>query len=81
MTDNERLIARAIARRLKKLGVPADIDARIASAGSTTASLVTFSNPVVATIWGVLLLGETLHWYEPLGAVVVILGAYLAQRR
>ncbi len=53
----------------------------IASAGSTTASLVTFSNPVVATIWGVLLLGETLHWYEPLGAVVVILGAYLAQRR
>lgn len=53
----------------------------IASAGSTTASLVTFSNPVVATIWGVLLLGETLHWYEPIGAVVVILGAYLAQRR
>ncbi len=53
----------------------------IASAGSTTASLVTFSNPVVATIWGVLLLGETLHWYEPVGAVVVILGAYLAQRR
>ncbi|NBU23739.1 MAG: EamA family transporter, partial [Actinobacteria bacterium] len=34
-----------------------------------------------ATIWGVLLLGETLHWYEPIGAVVVILGAYLAQRR
>ncbi len=53
----------------------------IASAGSTTASLVTFSNPVVATIWGVLLLGETLHWYEPVGAVVVIAGAYLAQRR
>jgi drug/metabolite transporter (DMT)-like permease len=53
----------------------------IASAGSTTASLVTFSNPVVATIWGVLLLGETLHWYEPVGAVVVIVGAYLAQRR
>jgi drug/metabolite transporter (DMT)-like permease len=53
----------------------------VAAAGSTTASLVTFTNPMVATVWGILLLGETLHWYEPVGAVVVILGAYLAQRR
>jgi drug/metabolite transporter (DMT)-like permease len=53
----------------------------IARAGSTTASLVTFTNPMVATIWGILLLSEQLHWYEPVGAVVVIVGAYLAQRR
>ena len=53
----------------------------IKSAGSTTASIVTFTNPVVATIWGILLLGEELHWYEPLGGLIVILGAWLAQSR
>ena len=51
----------------------------IAQAGSAAASIVTFSNPVIATIWGIALLGEQLHWYEPIGAVVVILGAALAQ--
>ena len=53
----------------------------IKAAGSTTASIVTFTNPVVATIWGILLLGEELHWYEPLGGLIVILGAWLAQSR
>lgn len=53
----------------------------IKNAGSTVASTVTFTNPVVATIWGVLLLSEELHWYEPLGGLVVILGAWLAQHK
>ncbi len=53
----------------------------IKDAGSTVASTVTFTNPVVATIWGVLLLSEELHWYEPLGGLVVILGAWLAQHK
>lgn len=53
----------------------------IKDAGSTVASTVTFTNPVVATIWGVLLLSEQLHWYEPLGGLVVILGAWLAQHK
>lgn len=53
----------------------------IKAAGSTTASIVTFTNPVVATVWGILLLGEELHWYEPLGGLIVILGAWLAQSR
>ena len=53
----------------------------IRDAGSTVASTVTFTNPVVATIWGVLLLSEELHWYEPIGGVVVILGAWLAQHK
>ena len=53
----------------------------IKAAGSTTASTVTFTNPVVATVWGILLLGEELHWYEPVGGLIVILGAYLAQTR
>ena len=53
----------------------------IKAAGSTIASTVTFTNPVVATVWGILLLGEQLHWYEPVGGLIVILGAYLAQTR
>jgi drug/metabolite transporter (DMT)-like permease len=53
----------------------------IKHAGSTVASTVTFTNPVVATIWGILLLSEELHWYEPIGGVVVILGAWLAQHK
>lgn len=53
----------------------------IKAAGSTTASIVTFTNPVVATVWGILLLGEELHWYEPVGGLIVILGAWLAQSR
>ncbi len=53
----------------------------IKDAGSAVASTVTFTNPVVATIWGVLLLSEELHWYEPLGGLVVILGAWLTQHK
>jgi len=53
----------------------------IKAAGSTIASTVTFTNPVLATVWGILLLGEELHWYEPIGGAVVILGAWLAQHK
>lgn len=52
----------------------------IAKAGSATASLVTYTNPMIASIWGVLLLSETLHWYEPVGALVIVLGVWIAQR-
>ena len=52
----------------------------IASAGSATASLVTYTNPVLASIWGVLLLSEQLHWYEPVGGLIVIFGVWFAQR-
>jgi len=53
----------------------------VKAAGSTVALTVTFTNPVLATIWGILLLGEELHWYEPVGGAVVILGAWLAQHK
>lgn len=53
----------------------------IRDAGSTVASTVTFTNPVLATVWGILLLGEELHWHEPIGGAVVILGAWLAQNK
>ena len=51
----------------------------VAEAGSTVALTVTYTNPVIATIWGILLLGEPLHWYEPVGGILVLLGAFLSQ--
>lgn len=48
-------------------------------AGATTASTVTYLIPVVATALGVLVLGETLSWNEPAGALVVLLGVAISQ--
>jgi drug/metabolite transporter (DMT)-like permease len=47
--------------------------------GSAIASSVTYITPVIAVILGVLLLGEQLHWYEPIGGVIVVLGAAISQ--
>lgn len=49
-------------------------------AGATTASSVTYLVPVVATILGIAVLNERLHWYEPLGAAIVLAGVWLAGR-
>jgi drug/metabolite transporter (DMT)-like permease len=47
--------------------------------GSAIASSVTYITPVIAVILGVLLLNEDLHWYEPVGGLVVIAGAAISQ--
>ena len=47
--------------------------------GSAIASSVTYITPVIAVVLGVILLGEKLHWYEPVGGVIVILGAAVSQ--
>ena len=47
--------------------------------GSAIASSVTYVTPVIAVILGVILLGEEIHWYEPVGGVIVILGAAISQ--
>ncbi|MEW2414619.1 DMT family transporter [Streptomyces sp. NPDC046866] len=49
--------------------------------GPTTAQMVTYFIPVIATTAGVLLLGEPLHWNTPVGAAVVLAGAALTQTR
>lgn len=51
----------------------------IAAAGSTIASSVTLITPLVAVTFGIALLGENLHWYEPVGGAIVILGAAWSQ--
>jgi len=49
--------------------------------GPTRSATVTYISPPVGVLLGVLILGETLVWNEPVGAVLVILGVLLAQRR
>jgi drug/metabolite transporter (DMT)-like permease len=49
--------------------------------GPTNASTVTYVTPVVGVVLGVLVLAETLSWHEPLGAVLVLFGILLTQKR
>lgn len=53
----------------------------IKEAGSAIASSVTYVTPVVAVVAGIIFLGESLTWYEPVGALIVLLGAAIAQER
>ena len=46
---------------------------------STTVSTAVYLTPVVATAAGIAFLGETMSWYVPVGACVVLVGAALAQ--
>lgn len=49
--------------------------------GPTRASTVTYITPVVGVVLGILILGESVTWNEPVGALVVFLGILLAQNR
>jgi drug/metabolite transporter (DMT)-like permease len=48
--------------------------------GPARGSTVTYLAPVVGVVLGVLVLGETVHWYEPVGGLVVIVGIIASQR-
>ena len=50
-------------------------------AGSAIASSVTYITPLVAVLVGFIFLDEIPHWYEPVGAAIVLLGAAIAQGR
>lgn len=49
--------------------------------GATTASMVTYLNPVVSVTLGVIILSEAVHWNEPVGALLVIGGILIGQDR
>ncbi|MGW3099243.1 DMT family transporter [Streptomyces sp. NPDC001102] len=53
----------------------------VAEVGPTTAQMVTYFIPVIATGAGVAILGESLRWSTPVGAVIVLAGAALTQVR
>jgi drug/metabolite transporter (DMT)-like permease len=48
-------------------------------AGATVTASVTYVIPLVSTTLGVAVLHETLHWYEPVGGLVVLTGVGLTQ--
>jgi drug/metabolite transporter (DMT)-like permease len=49
--------------------------------GPTNVSTVTYVIPVVAVALGIMVLGETLSWNEPAGAVLILIGILFAQER
>ncbi|MGW1225977.1 DMT family transporter [Streptomyces sp. NPDC001515] len=53
----------------------------VTEVGPTTAQMVTYFIPVIATAAGVAVLGEHLSWNTPVGALVVLAGAALTQSR
>ena len=53
----------------------------IKEAGSAIASTVTYITPLVAVVMGLLLLNEPLTWNEPIGGLIVLLGAAISQNR
>ncbi|MFI1502839.1 DMT family transporter [Streptomyces platensis] len=53
----------------------------VAEIGPTTAQMVTYFIPVIATAAGVALLHEQLSWNTPVGALIVLAGAALTQGR
>jgi drug/metabolite transporter (DMT)-like permease len=53
----------------------------LATVGSPIASAVTYVTPLVGVAIGVTVLRESISWHEPVGALVIILGAAVAQGR
>ncbi|MFJ8675103.1 DMT family transporter [Streptomyces sp. NPDC093589] len=53
----------------------------VAEIGPTTAQMVTYFIPVIATTAGVALLDEQLSWNTPVGALIVLAGAALTQSK
>jgi drug/metabolite transporter (DMT)-like permease len=50
----------------------------IREAGATSATSVTYLIPIFSTALGVVVLGETLTWNEPVGAVIVLAAVWFA---
>jgi drug/metabolite transporter (DMT)-like permease len=48
-------------------------------AGASAASMVTYVVPLFAVLIGMIVLGEGLAWYQPVGAVIVLVGVAVSQ--
>ena len=53
----------------------------VTAAGSAIASSVTYVTPLVAVLVGVIFLNEPVLWNEPVGGLIVLLGAAIGQER
>ncbi|MGP3533974.1 DMT family transporter [Microbacterium sp. RD1] len=47
--------------------------------GASRAATVTYLMPIVGVILGIVLLGETIHWYEPVGGAIILAGVLASQ--
>ncbi|MGV9867695.1 DMT family transporter [Rhodococcus koreensis] len=55
---------------------------RVISAwGATAASTVTYVTPIVGVVVGIFALGEVLHWNQPAGGLLVLLGILISRGR
>ena len=52
-----------------------------AAAGSIVASTTMYVIPIVSTILGITVLGESVTWNEPVGCAIILLGAAISQGR
>ena len=53
----------------------------IKAAGSAIASTVTYITPLIAVLMGLIFLREKITWNEPIGGLIVLLGAAISQNR
>ena len=51
----------------------------IRDVSSLAAATISYATPIVSTLAGVILLKEGLHWYQPIGAVLILFGVSLVQ--
>ena len=51
----------------------------IALAGAVVSASVTYATPLVSTVLGIVVLDEAVTWNQPVGAVIVLVGAALVQ--
>jgi drug/metabolite transporter (DMT)-like permease len=51
----------------------------IQRAGAMATSTVTYSIPIVSTLAGAIVLRESIHWYEPVGAIIILIGIAIVQ--
>ena len=49
------------------------------AAGATTAATVTYLVPVFSTVLGAVVLRETVHWNQPVGAAVLLTGIAISR--
>ena len=51
----------------------------IRDVSSLAAATITYATPIVSTLAGVIFLSEGLHWYQPIGAALILVGVGLVQ--
>lgn len=47
--------------------------------GSVISSTTAYSMPIVSTVAGVIFINEAVHWYEPIGAAIALVGIAITQ--